>query len=99
MGVASRRKGTRAGVDEHQRKQYVHSRLQALEDDGLPLEVDNSDEEFHIEDVLDEEVSLHFTSASRRRCAAIATTTTTTTSAISDPLSIGKRRSLSTLAR
>ena len=50
----SRRKGTRSEVDEFQRKQFVNSRLRALEDDGQPPELENSDEDFHIEDVLEE---------------------------------------------
>ncbi len=55
-GVASRRKGTRGEVGDYERQQYVHSRLQALENDQDPLELENSDEEFHVEDILDEEV-------------------------------------------
>ncbi|WZN59601.1 YL1_C domain-containing protein [Chloropicon roscoffensis] len=50
----NRRKGNRAEINEAQRRQFVNSRLQALEDDGNALELDNSDDEFHIEDVLDE---------------------------------------------
>ena len=53
-GVMNRRKGNRAEINEAQRRQFVNSRLQALEDDGNALELDNSDDEFHIEDVLDE---------------------------------------------
>ena len=52
--MMNRRKGNRAEINEAQRRQFVNSRLQALEDDGNALELDNSDDEFHIEDVLDE---------------------------------------------
>ena len=63
--LSSRRKGTRAEVDENQRQQFVNSRLQALEEDGYALELDNSDEEFQIEDVLDE-VSIRNDRGTRR---------------------------------
>ena len=41
-------------MNEHERQQFVKSRLQALENDEHPLEVDNSDEEFCLEDFEDE---------------------------------------------
>ena len=71
--VENRRKGKRGDyhTSEHQRQQFVNSRLAALENDEHPLEVDNSDEEFHIEEefedeVKDEEVEVNVTAALKK---------------------------------